>query len=96
MRVRWGAAEFSVESKRDFTCMTAESQFYGALLIIEKNEFMRDYDVILNRMTIIISRVALWKNGNLVQMTLYCVVIVAGEQTEILRLSAHHVKSIIV
>ncbi|HKG71970.1 MAG TPA: hypothetical protein VKA87_08725 [Nitrososphaeraceae archaeon] len=76
--------------------MTAESQFYGALLIIEKNEFMRDYDVILNRMIIIISKVALWKNGILVQMTSYCGVIVTGEQTEILRLSAHHVKSIIV
>ena len=96
MRVRWDAAEFSVESKRDFTCMTAESQFYGALLIIEKNEFMRDYNVILNRMIIIRSKVARWKNGILVQMTLYCAVIVAGEQTEILRLSAHHVKSIIV
>jgi hypothetical protein len=30
------------------------------------------------------------------QMTLYCVVIVAGEQTPILRLSVHPVKSIIV
>lgn len=30
------------------------------------------------------------------QMTLYCVVIVAAEQTRILRLSVHPVKSIIV
>jgi hypothetical protein len=87
---------FQLNPKRDFTCMTAESQFYGALLIIEKNELVRDYDVILNRMIIIISKVALWKNGILVQMTLYCAVIVAGEQTEILRLSALPVKSIIV
>ena len=44
----------------------------------------------------IISRIAVWKNGTQHQMTLYCAVTVAGEQTHKLRLSVHHVKSIIV
>ena len=44
----------------------------------------------------IISRIAVWKNGTQRQMTLYCAVTVAGEQTHKLRLSVHHVKSIIV
>jgi hypothetical protein len=30
MRVRWDAAENSDESKRDFTCITAGSQFHSA------------------------------------------------------------------
>jgi hypothetical protein len=43
-----------------------------------------------------ISQIPVWKNGTQHQMTSYCVVIVAGEQTQGLRLSIHHVKSIIV
>lgn len=43
-----------------------------------------------------ISQIPVWKNGTQHQMTLYCVVIVAGEQTQGLRLFVHHVKSIIV
>ena len=49
-------------------------------------------------MTIInrVSRIAVWKNGTQHQMTLYCAVTVAGEQTHKLRLFVLHVKSIIV
>jgi hypothetical protein len=45
---------------------------------------------------IIISQIAVWKNGTKHQMTLYCAVIAAGEQTRVLRLSVLPVKSIIV
>lgn len=44
----------------------------------------------------IVSQIAVWKNGTQHQMTLYCAVTVAGEQTHKLRLFAHHAKSIIV
>ena len=53
--------------------------------------------LILNTTIIIImSQIAIWKNGIRHQMTSYCVVIVAGEQMQVLRLYVHHVKSIIV
>ena len=52
--------------------------------------------VLLNRMHIIIIVVPAWKNGIRHQMTLYYVVIAAGEQAHILRLSVHPAKSIIV
>jgi hypothetical protein len=47
-------------------------------------------------MSIIISQVSAWKNGIRSQMTLYFVVIVAGEQMHIPRLFVLLVKSIIV
>ena len=39
---------------------------------------------------------AVWKNGTQHQMTLFCAVVVAGEQTQVLRLFVLPVKSIIV
>jgi len=45
---------------------------------------------------IIMSQIAIWKNGIRHQMTSYCDVIVAGEQMQVLRLYAHPVKSTIV
>jgi hypothetical protein len=44
----------------------------------------------------VISDILVWKNGIQRRTTLYFVATVAGEQTQILRLSAHPVKSIIV
>jgi hypothetical protein len=43
-----------------------------------------------------IYQIPIWKNGIQRQMTLYCAVIVAGEQARAPRLSALPVKSIIV
>ena len=58
---------------------------------------MHNYGFLLNRTSIIIiSQVSAWKNGIRSQMTLYFVVIAAGEQMHILRLSELPVKSIIV
>jgi hypothetical protein len=47
-------------------------------------------------MIILTSQIAVWKNGIQHQMTLYCVVIVAGEQMLILRSFVHPMKSTIV
>jgi hypothetical protein len=44
----------------------------------------------------VISDISLWKNRIQLRTTLYFVATVAGEQTQIPRLSAHAVKSIIV
>ncbi len=53
--------------------------------------------LILNmKIIIIMSQIAIWKNGIRHQMTSYYVVIVAGEQMQVLRLYVHPVKSIIV
>jgi hypothetical protein len=58
---------------------------------------MQNHDFILNMTIIIMSQIAaVWKNGTQHQMTLFCAVVVAGEQTQVLRLFVLPVKSIIV
>jgi hypothetical protein len=57
---------------------------------------MHSYVFLLDRRSIIILQVSALKNGIRRQMTLYFVIIVAGEQACTLRLSVHHLKSTIV
>jgi hypothetical protein len=81
----------------ELSCITTIIHFLSPFPILEIKARRKCMPLILNTMfIIIISQIAVWRKGIQHQMTLYCVVAVAGERTHKLRLSVRPVKNIIV